>query len=153
MKRRLRVIGLGSAQGSDRAGWLACAALEAAVRDLPLGEEAIDFVNCATPVELPQRLEGCRAALLLDALPGEGPAFGLVRVEPAALEASGVLSSHGFGVGEGLELAAALGLLPASCSLMAIVVPPRCPDLEAGVRSLVPELCAELQRLLQTGGT
>lgn len=69
------------------------------------------------------QLDGADAAFLVDACASGGPVGTVYRFDTAAapLPAGGFgLSTHGFGLSEGIELARALGQLPRCCIVYAI---------------------------------
>lgn len=114
---RLRVIAVGSPFGADRIAWDALELLRA---ELPPGVEAH---CCVHPVsELPQWLSGAEAVMLVDAM--AGVAIGeVVRCGRAELAERGQgLSSHGLSVDLALDLAAALGELPAALAVVGLGV-------------------------------
>ena len=136
----VRIIGLGSPFGDDRAGWAAVAALAAA--PLPPGVEAIFCANPAT--ELLPALRGARRVVLVDAVAGGDPGA-IVRGDRAALRASRAgVSSHGLALDAVLDLAAALGELPPEVGLVGVATGPAdagpAADLSAPVAAAVPAL-------------
>jgi hydrogenase maturation protease len=136
----VRIVGLGSPFGDDRAGWAAVAALGAA--PLPPGVEAIFCANPAT--ELLPALRGARRVVLVDAVAGGDPGA-IVRGDRAALRAGRAgLSSHGVGVDAVLDLAAALGELPPELKLVGVAIDPAnagpAASLSAPVAAAVPAL-------------
>ncbi|GEM_PF-1509516 len=99
----VRIIGLGSPQGADRAGWIAVETLRDAGfhRRFPAG--TLSLALCAGPHELPALLEGCRLAILFDALRSPGDRIRLF--DESALAASALhCSVHALGLKETLEL-------------------------------------------------
>lgn len=120
------VFGIGSAQGIDALGWAAESHLRAALADHPEAGR-IRWHASRTPADMLPRWEGLKQILLLDALPITGSADNLRWLTPAELEAGGSLSSHGLGIGEAIELAAALGPGP-HLSILGLVVDPAGPQ-------------------------
>ncbi len=103
----VRIIGLGSPQGADRAGWTAVESLREAGfhRRFPAG--TVSLALCAGPHELPTLLEGCRLAVLFDAL--RTPGDGIRLFDESALAASAQhCSVHVLGLKETLDLVHAL---------------------------------------------
>ena len=114
-----RVIGIGSHHGADCLGWLICDEL----RGLRWTQD-IDIHSCRSPAHLPQLLAGCDHAILIDAII-TGQQAG--RVLPLGIDeldhqAHYSYSSHGLGVLEAIELARALGQLPAALKILGISV-------------------------------
>jgi hydrogenase maturation protease len=112
------VIGVGNSdRGDDAAG------LEAARR---IGEAApahVRVIECAGDIsDLVARLAEADRVILIDACSSGAPAGSVRRLVVAEnpLPALGSVSSHGFGLAEAIELARALGQLPASCILYLI---------------------------------
>lgn len=116
--RPIRVIGVGSPFGADRAGWLAVEYLRGGLADgaLPLRLEIADRPG----MQLVGLLAGAEVVVIIDALRGGQP--GEVRIvdldELAGTSESH--SSHGFGVAEALCMAAVLGQLPPELYLIGI---------------------------------
>jgi hydrogenase maturation protease len=137
---RVRIVGLGSPHGDDRAGWDAVAMLADA--DLPPG---IELRTCATPAtDLLPALHGARRVILIDAVAGSAPGA-LVRCARGELGASraAAASSHGMSVPSLLELAQALGTLPAELSLLGVQIDPADAEgdgLSAPVAAALPAL-------------
>jgi hydrogenase maturation protease len=108
---RVQVVGVGSPFGDDRIGWLAVERLgaRAELGALP----AADLVMCARDrpgTLLLDEWGDAESVLLIDAV-CSGAATGTLHCIPGAqLRSFGATrSSHGFGVGEALALAGALG--------------------------------------------
>ena len=97
----VKVLGVGSAQGDDQAGWQL---VEMTCPHLPPGVEAIPV---AEPTRLLDYLEGCRKAVVIDASRWGQPPGTITRLvwpDPSLAESSG-RSSHGLGVAAVLALA------------------------------------------------
>ena len=82
----LRIIGLGSPRGADRAGWTAVDVLREAAFHRHFAAGTVSLAPCAGPHELPALLDGCRLAVLFDALRTPGDRIRLF--DEAALAAS-----------------------------------------------------------------
>lgn len=105
------MLGIGSPQPGDAAGW---EALETLRRGLaPPPGLALAWRTLAHPaLDLLPALDGADAALLLDALaPGHGTSC-LLKVGDLAALADAPLSAHGMSLAEMLALGEPLGLLP-----------------------------------------
>jgi hydrogenase maturation protease len=117
--RRRVVIGIGNAdRGDDAVGLLTARLLTAR---LPQGIAVIEHDGEATG--LLAHLEGAETAYLIDAAVSGAPAGTVQRFDCSAspLPVGGlVMSTHGFGPAEAIELARALGQLPAECVVFAI---------------------------------
>jgi len=115
---RVHVIGVGSRHGDDAAGLAVAAAL--AARPLPPG---LAVRTCERPLpDLLDALEGADAVVIVDAA-RSGAAPGRVqRLARADLSRSRAASSHGLGVAQVLDLAAALGRAPARVEILAVEI-------------------------------
>lgn len=117
--RRRVVIGIGNPQrGDDDAGRAVARWLRGT---LPPDVEILEQEG--EPASLLAVLEGATAAYLVDACASDAPAGTIRRFDAgaAALPQGAVgLSTHALGLAEALELARALGQLPARCLVYAI---------------------------------
>lgn len=108
----VKVLGVGSAQGDDQAGWQL---VEMVRPHLPPGVEAIPV---AEPTRLLDYLEGCRKAVVIDASRWGQPPGTITRLvwpDPSLAESSG-RSSHGLGVAAVLALCSTSSVFrPSSC--------------------------------------
>ena len=113
---RVHVIGVGTPHADDAAGLAVADVL--ASRALPAG---IVVKKCAVPLPgLLDELDGADAAVLVDAALGVAAPGTLCRLAPHEIARAGAASSHGFGVGDALALAAALGRAPQRIEVLAI---------------------------------
>lgn len=113
---RVVVIGVGNTMRADDAAGLLVARR---LRSRP-GVQVLEQSGEATA--LTEALRGRAAALIVDAAAGARPGR-LHRLDAAAQPLPQGLfacSTHGFGVAEGIELARALGALPAVCVVYAL---------------------------------
>jgi len=137
----VRIIGIGSPHGADRIGWLAIEALQQAPLHEQFPDGVISFDCCSVPTELHRLVDGCRLAVLVDAvLAGE---TGLVTLAVGDLEARRRLDSvHGVGVGEMLELIQLLADPPPQVEVIGIRVSydDTADAVDRKMRRLLPEL-------------
>ena len=114
-----RVFCLGSSLGNDRVGWDIGAALE---QRLARGNRTDVCVQiCPTPAHLPGMLKDVTQALIIDALAGE-PVGTVRNVAAEELRRAPNWSTHGVDLVMALELARALGELPADVRIIGIGV-------------------------------
>jgi hydrogenase maturation protease len=145
----VRIVGLGSPNGDDRAGWAALAALTA----LPL-PDGLSLHRCTTPAaDLLAAMAGASRVVLIDAVAG-GVTGTLVRGGRADLaDRRGTLSSHGVALNTLLDLAEACGLLPPELTWVAVAIDPDAAAgeaLSAPVAAAVPALArAALEEALR----
>jgi hydrogenase maturation protease len=118
MAARITIIGIGHPdRGDDAIGRIVAARLAPRAGD---GVDVIGLDGEATA--LLERLGETEHAIVVDAVlsgapPGTIRRFDVVR---QALPTGTGLSSHGFGLAEAVELARALGRLPARCTVFAV---------------------------------
>jgi hydrogenase maturation protease len=151
------LIGVGNPdRGDDAAGRTMARCLVGA---LPEDVEIAELDGEATA--LVARLQGADAAILVDACASGAPAGTVRRFDvgeaPLPQGTFGV-STHGFGLAEAIELARALGDLPASCIVYAIegasfeAGAPLTPPVAAAIEEVAGRLCAEFAGLGQSEG-
>lgn len=104
----VRIVGIGSAAGSDTLGWDAAERLQASgwAGRYPAG--VLEVSTCTTPAQLPAMLNGARLLLLIDALQDGSTPGSLHWLSANTLAAGSQASSHGLGVAEALGLIDAL---------------------------------------------
>ncbi|HXM55353.1 MAG TPA: hydrogenase maturation protease [Candidatus Dormibacteraeota bacterium] len=128
------LIGVGAEdRGDDAAGLLVARRVRASA---PAGVEVVESAGDAG--ELLSLLDGAERVVLVDAAMG-GPAGAVELVPPGAAHCAPARSTHGLGVAEALELAAALGSRPPVVRLYvvhgaAFEPGPVSPAVDAGVR-------------------
>lgn len=120
------------------------------------GSGTVEFVTMRQAgVELLDRIDRCDVLFLADAVSSGAPAGTVYREQwrPNVLASRGVdrASSHGFGVRELLDLAAALGRLPARVVLWGIEIASTEPKegLSPAVADAVPAIVARLEHELE----
>ena len=148
--RQTLIIGIGSPQGDDRAGWKAveCLANRADVRAAgdALALEVLDRPGAT----LIARWRGADKVVLIDAVRSGAPAGTLHRLGAGDLCSSeSVRTSHGFGLSETIRLAAVLGALPAHVVILGIESScgeSQGEELSAEVLGALPELVEAVVR-------
>jgi hydrogenase maturation protease len=139
------VLGIGNAdRGDDGAGRRVARLLR---WRLPQGVEVAEHDGEATG--LLARLDGAAAAYLIDACASGAPPGTVRRFDAGAAalpQSLFSLSTHGFGLAEAVELARALGQLPARCIVYAIEG--ECFDLGAPLSPRASAAVAEVARYL-----
>jgi hydrogenase maturation protease len=148
----MRVIGVGSPFGDDRAGWEVAAALEAALQCAAAPPLRVDIRACDRPgASLVHLLAGVRHAVIIDVAVAAGAPAGAVRwLGEREMEARRAASSHGFGLAEALGLARALGDAPSRVSVLAISATHFEGDaLSDPVREAVPVAVREVLALIR----
>lgn len=136
----IRVLGVGSPSGDDRAGWLvidalhACGISEASgVTLAKLDRPGVMLLGC---------FEGASRVVLIDAMQAGGTPGEIRRLDTANWgDYAGGLSSHGVGVLDALRLAAALDALPPQLDLYGI---------EIGTAGVEEEVSAAVRRAATT---
>jgi hydrogenase maturation protease len=141
----VRIVGLGSPHGDDRAGWAALAAL--AERRLPA---RIELVQCATPAtELWPALAGARRLVLVDAV-ADGEPGRILRGGRAELAANRAgWTSHGVALDTVLDLAQAFGALPPELVWVGVTIDPALAGGEAFSAPVAAALPALAQAALE----
>jgi hydrogenase maturation protease len=116
----IRVIGVGSPFGDDRAGWLVAEMVEKAI-DADRGR--IEVRSLDRPgFALLHAIAECEAVILIDAVAPMGYPGRIHRLRAADLDDGSrrLASGHGFGLVDALQLAAVLKRLPSSLRLYGI---------------------------------
>jgi len=139
----IRIIGIGSYQGADQAGWLLTDALQAQAASLGMPAGQLDFCRCLFPAQLWQLVEGVDLAVLIDAVPGKPDSVAeIVRRQLSILP--GLHSSHGIGVGEALDLVGSLLVAPPRMVLLGVGVKPMDKFASTDIRRVLPVLQARV---------
>lgn len=149
----IRIFGIGNPNRSDDAvGPMVLAAL--AAQKLPPEVNLVPFMGDG--LSLTAALQDCEAAILIDAVLADGPVGSLEIIDcnTSKIPPQNYLcSSHGFGLGEAVEMARNLGLLPPRCYILGI----RANRLGIGhhlspaVRAAVPKAISWIQQELKSG--
>lgn len=113
-KTFLKIIGVGSPMGDDDIGWRVIDALSVAEWLQPWMGRGVELISLDRPgVALLEELGGAEQVVVIDAMvSGREPGTVAYFKWPFSIEEAGLLSSHGFGVGEALSLGRVLGTLP-----------------------------------------
>jgi hydrogenase maturation protease len=141
----IRVIGIGSPFGDDRAAW---EVIDELGRRLP---PAIDLVRLNQPgASLINWFDAVDRLVLVDVLPCESPCPPFVRLVADDLAPTpGPLSSHGQQLRETLALAARLDCLPAQTEIYAVTAPsPNLDELCDRTRDAAHALAVHLAGML-----
>lgn len=136
------VIGLGSPQGDDQAGWRL---IERVQRHAAL---PADLLAVREPIELLEQLAGRERLIIVDAcVSGQAPGT-IVRRAGPELASTGrpPQSTHGLGLWEVLRLAEQLGRLPRQVILLGLEIAPPQPGQEAS--AVLPAALDELERCI-----
>lgn len=141
----VNVLGVGSPAGDDRVGWLAVEALAQSplLGCLPSGIQVSTAILDRPGAALLDRLQRARAAVIVDALAGDGPPGSVERLDLDELAIdSGIISAHAFGVASALALGRTLALLPEHLVILGVHVAHIDPGLtpSRAIESAVPAL-------------
>lgn len=141
----IRVIGIGSHQGADVIGWLACERLQARS-----STKHFDWQLCRSPAQLPYLIQECDAVVVVDALLNADSAGQVISLSWPVLHDHyhSLCSSHGINVIEALQLASALEQLPLHTYLLGLTVMDLQQDANAVVTKALPQLQKELSRIM-----
>ncbi|MCG7927952.1 MAG: hydrogenase maturation protease [Candidatus Thiodiazotropha taylori] len=140
----IRIIGVGSPFGADRAGWMAIDHLQGCQL------EDCELIKLDRPGSgLLSYLRDADQVVLIDALKSAGKAGDVAQLSRDEIaQCQALTSCHGFGVAEALALADQLGELPRQVSLLGIHIG----DDQNGVPALdVVSLEQRIQSLLAAG--
>lgn len=146
---RVCILGVGSAQGDDRLGWLA---VEEIQKQQWPGVEARAVTS---PSQLLDHLDGCQTLMVVDGCrSGAAPGTLFCFPWPATQLLPGSSpSSHGFAVAEVLRLAEGLGRLPPRVLVFGMEVANCQPevDMSLQVRQSLPRLLRLIREKLVDG--
>jgi hydrogenase maturation protease len=146
----VRIVGIGSDRAGDRVGWEALTRLQHAGFEACFEPGLVSLQTCRFPAQLLQLLEGCRLAVLIDAVQAEPGALLCVDVNDL-VTCKALHSSHGVGVGEALQLVERLFEQPPDVRVLGIGVGDgEAVAIDAAMRVVMPALTdrldAEIQR-------
>jgi hydrogenase maturation protease len=152
--KRIAIVGIGSPQGDDRAGWITIEALDA---EVSAHERAAACVNTSAldrpGIALLDHLRDVELAIVVDALRGDAPGT-IVMLQPDELQRDATrTSTHGVGVAEALALGVTLQLLPPQLMVIGITIEPWSgnTDVSASVRRAADALARCLASWLRAG--
>lgn len=119
MTPHVRVLGFGSAHGDDAAGWR----LVERLQNLP----DINAFALRQTVQTLDFFENCSSAVLIDACAGGGVPGTISRLAwpDPRIDVRHARSTHGISIGEVLQLAASLSVLPPTVVIYGVEVDPR----------------------------
>ena len=144
-----RVFCLGSSLGKDRVGWDIGAALEQRLAGRSRTDVRVQI--CPTPAHLPGMLQGATQVLIIDALAG-APVGAVRSVAAEELQRAPNWSTHGVDLVLALNLARALGELPADVRIIGIGVgdPASASDIQSAdyAAQVLPAVWAKLTKVL-----
>ncbi|HSQ58677.1 MAG TPA: hydrogenase maturation protease [Gemmata sp.] len=138
----LRIVGLGSDHGDDRAGW-------EAIRRLADGLPSwIQLAEAADPLAIVGEMPEADSLIVIDACRGAGLPGSIHRFEwpETSLPICGSLSTHGLGLAAALQIAEELGRLPSRVVVFAIeaVAEGSAAALSPAVEAAIPKLVARV---------
>lgn len=144
----IRILGLGSPFGDDRAGWAVAQILEKRRWRSRVEIECLDRPGAG----LLERFAESEVVIVIDAVRSGAPPGSLLRIETAAIAAGAAeCSSHAFGLADAVALGHALDALPARLAVFGI----EAARLDGGefspeVEAAIPRLAAEVARFVRT---
>jgi hydrogenase maturation protease len=148
---RICIIGIGSSNGDDAAGWAVIDALE----EMPPLHSCI-LHRASAGHQIMDLLDGHETCLLIDASQsGEMP--GTIRRfdwPDGRIESLRAESTHGFGAAQALKLAESLDVLPEKVVLFAVEIVSALPGtgLSSAVSAAVPEMARLVHELVRKTG-
>jgi hydrogenase maturation protease len=147
----VHVIGVGSPHGDDWLGWELAERLRASEALAAWRERITISLHDRPGAALLQAWRGTGLVILIDAVRSGAEPGHLHRFDAAQLAARPrQLSTHGFGVAEAVQLAAALDALPESLLFFGIEADTDNPDagLSTAVHAALPALVAEIESVV-----
>ncbi|MCG6874519.1 MAG: hydrogenase maturation protease [Betaproteobacteria bacterium] len=138
----VRIFGIGSPFGDDRIGWEVIEALRKGDLLARFPAESVVAECCDRPsTRLIPLLANADFGILVDAMRSDSPPGTIRRLTVDDIEsAPDAVSCHGFGLGEALELARALGTLPPRLVVFGVELGQAGPGdgLSAAVQAAIP---------------
>jgi len=153
MTARVQVIGVGSPSGDDWLGWELAERLRSSEAQARWGERVAVSLHDRPGAALLQAWRGTGLVVLLDAVRSGAEPGTLHRLDTAQLKGQPrILSTHGFGVAEAIQLAATLDALPESMLFFGIEASPEHKEmcLSEVVHDAVPALVDEIESEIQS---
>jgi hydrogenase maturation protease len=141
----IRIIAIGSHHGADVIGWLACEKLQKTLQ-----KEQLDWRLCRNPTHLPELVQDCDIAIIIDALLSDQPAGQVINLSWPIDQIDNLssYSTHGINVIQALQLAATLGQLPLQTYLLGLSVTNQEQDTAAIVSKALPQLQQALSQII-----
>jgi len=149
----ISVIGVGSPLGDDWVGWELAERLRASPALAPWRDRITVSLHDRPGAALLQVWRGGGLVILLDAVRSGAVPGTVHRLNAADLLAPPrQLSTHGFGVADAVQLAAALDALPESLRFFGVEADPAHTDmcLSEAVHTALPALVEEIESLVQS---
>lgn len=146
----IRIVGIGSPFGDDRAGWRVAELLKKAPELQIYLNQGLDIQTSDRPgLALIMTMDGINSLYLIDALKAQDNEPGQIcRIDHKNLIKENFYSTHGFGVSAALELAQVLGKVPAETIIYGIKI--SIIDYQASLSPLIAKSCGELaQQIIQ----
>ena len=148
MTGAIRLLGIGSPFGDDRAGWEAAVLLQARCHAGDRHRNADVRILDRPGLLLVEQFRGAEYVILIDAACSGAPAGTIHALDGQCLERfRPLLSSHAGGVMAAVDLARALGEYPARLQVLAIEADPanRGDRLSPAVRTALPVLVQRIE--------
>jgi hydrogenase maturation protease len=149
----IRIIGVGSPQGDDWVGWELAERLRASETLAPWSERISISLHDRPGAALLQVWRGGGQVILLDAVRSGAVPGTVHRFDTADLMTQPrQLSTHGFGVADAVQLAAALDALPEALRFFGVEADPAHTEmcLSDAVHAVLPALVEEIEALVQS---
>lgn len=148
---RVHVIGVGSPHGDDWLGWELAERLRASEALAGWHEQISISLHDRPGAALLQAWRGTGLVILIDAVRSGAEPGRVHRLDAAQLAAQPrQLSTHGFGVAEAVQLAAALDALPEALQFFGVEIDPANTEmrLSDAVDAALPALVEEIEALV-----
>ncbi len=142
-----RVIGVGSPHADDQVAWRCVEILQQTRCGIA------DVIKIADPIRLLDHLAGCTRLFIIDSCVTGASVGSIVKFRwpEERLDRATANSTHAFSVGQVLDLAEALQILPPSVVVFGIEIEPRCAtfQLNPAIQSLLPEIVERICREIE----